>query len=908
MVCGTEALTGVRACPEGCTQDYPFVPFPPEAAGGSIPVRFEEQVAAHGNKIAVRSDGQALSYHALNQAANQVARAILAQAGDGSEPVALLIGHGAPIIIALFGVLKAGRTYVALDLSSPQDWLATILADSQARLILTNEQNYARAQELSRGDLQVLNMDWLDADLSTENLDLAISPDTVAVLVYTSGSTGQPKGVPRTHRQILFQLIAHTNDLRICASDCQTLLKTPSFGGSVMDIYGTLLNGATLCLYDFRRLGLVPLADWLIEEKITLFTPPVPLFRQFMDTLTGQRQFPHLRLVKLGGQAIYRKDVENFRQHFCPNCLLVHRLSSSEAGIIGQIIIDHQTPIAGDVVPVGYPPPGKEVLILDESGAQVGFDRVGEIAVKSRYLAPGYWRRPDLTSKVFLPDPEGSEARIYLTGDLGIVRPDGCLEYLGRRDSQVKIRGYRVEIAQVELALQSLDGIRDAVVVALEQEPGEKRLVAYVVPANGTTLSASVVRSVVAAKLPHYMIPSSFVIMDRLPLTHTGKVDRAGLPAPDEVPQSVEAESARPRDEVELRLVEIWKALFGIPSVGIHDNFFELGGHSLLAARLFTEIDRDFGKKLPLTTVLQAPTVNQLAERIRRVESAANWSYLLAMQPNGPRPPFFLIHTSGGNLLEYKELAELLGPEQPVYGILPKGQRGEEAPDSRLEDMAAHCVRVMRSAQSAGPYYLGGYCSAAPLAFETARQLEAQGEAVGLLAIFDARAPRQSRLRVPVWHPRFITSFATNLPGWARDSLPGRYGIVLNRIFIRARGKARATWRSATGQSKSSMVDGQALLEDFLGDLSGVPVRTRELMVAHSMASRSYQPQVYHGRLTLFRVRSLPLMSPYDPELDWGRLTTGGVEVKIVSGHHRSLLQKLHVETLAAQLKAVLDQ
>ncbi|MFQ5906232.1 MAG: AMP-binding protein, partial [bacterium] len=395
-----------------------FVKFKKEEIEQSIPDRFERQVDRYPDHIAVKTSSHELSYDALNKAANRVARAILEQTREGEEPIALLLEHGAPVITAILGVLKAAKIYVPLDPSYPRVRIAYMLEDSQAGLIVTDNKNFPLARELTSHALQALNVDEMDSGLSTENLGLFISPDTTAYILYTSGSTGQPKGVVQNHCNVLHQVRTYTNDFHICADDRQSLLISCSFAAAVKIVFSTLLNGAALFPFDLKEEGVANLANWLIQEEITIYFSVPTTFRRFVSTLTGEDKFPKLRLVSLGGEPVCKRHVDMYKKHFSSGCLLGNRLGSTETQSIRWYFMDKKTQINGNMVPVGYAIEDVEVVLLDDAGEDVGFNRVGEITVKSRYLSPGYWRRPDLTRAAFLPDPEGGDERVYRTGDL----------------------------------------------------------------------------------------------------------------------------------------------------------------------------------------------------------------------------------------------------------------------------------------------------------------------------------------------------------------------------------------------------------------------------------------------------------------------------------------------------------
>jgi len=590
-----------------------FVEFKKEEIEQSIPDRFEQQVRKNGNRLAVKSQNHQFMYDELNKAANRVARTILNHSGEEPVPVALLFEQDTSLIAALLGALKSGNFYVPLDPAFPSSRTAFILKDSGVKLILTDRKNIPLAHELSQGICQVVNYNDIDPDISDVNLGLSISPDQYAWLLYTSGSTGQPKGVIQNHRNVLHFVMNYTNGIHICPDDRLSLLRHISIFGAVRDILGPLLNGATLLPFDVRNEGIAHLANWLIREGITISFFGSPLFRYFLDNLTGEKEFTALRLIRLGSDSVRKKDVENFKKHFPPHCLLVNGLSSTETGTVRRYFMDKDTECLTSTVPVGYAVEDAEVLLLDEHGDEVEAGQVGEIAVRSRYLALGYWKRPDLTEAAFMEDPEDGTRRIYRMGDVGRMSPDGQLEHLGRKDFQVKIRGYRIEVTEIEMALLNHDAVREAIVVAREDHAGEQRLLAYLVPTGCFIPTVRELRSFLNERLPDYMIPSAIVILDTLPLTPNGKVDRRALPTPGGERPELETPFVAPRTPVEKALAQIWADVLSLDQVGIHDNFFELGGHSLLATQVISRVINAFNVKLPIKSLFESPTVADMA-------------------------------------------------------------------------------------------------------------------------------------------------------------------------------------------------------------------------------------------------------------------------------------------------------
>jgi len=447
-------------------------------------------------------------------------------------------------------------------------------------LILTNNRNADRARAVIHDTGAWLNIDDVGGSLSAANPGLSISPECLAAIRYTSGSTGSPRGVVETHQNVLQSVMLRAHEMKTCADDRLSLLHFVGFGSAYTHLFQSLLNGASLLPFDVKSESIHRLARWLREEQITIFHAPPALFRRLADSLSGGEKFPALRLVLLSGAPITQLDFDLYKRHFAPEALLEIGMGSTEARGICSAVVDQTFSFPADGSPVGYPRPGKKILLLDENGHEVGPREVGEIAVRGRNLNPGYWRRPDLTGSKFLGDPSGGDERMYLTGDLGRMLPDGFLIHLGRKDFMVKIRGYRVEPAEIERALLAHPQIKDAGVAAWDREPGEKYLVAYVVSREVSAPSIDELHSFLKEKLPDYMMPSAFLFLPFLPLTN-GKLDRKALPKPDDKRPELGQPYTPPQSGIVMKLAQIWAEVFSLDRVGIHDNFFDLGLHML---------------------------------------------------------------------------------------------------------------------------------------------------------------------------------------------------------------------------------------------------------------------------------------------------------------------------------------
>ncbi|MFY9553418.1 MAG: non-ribosomal peptide synthetase, partial [Blastocatellia bacterium] len=572
--------------------------------------RFEHQVTMRPDNVAVSSKNFRWSYQELNAAADRIAQGVFERIGGPDQTLALLLGHDAPMIAALLGVLKTGNSYVPLDPSNPNQRIAYILEDSQARAVITDDVNFELASTFTQGRLPIINIDELDPNEAIPGLNRAsMSPDRMVYILYTSGSTGTPKGVVQNHRNVMHFIRNYTNNLKITAEDNLGLLASYSFDAAVMDVYGALLNGATLCPLELRQEGVKGLSAWLIERQITIYHSTPTVYRYLVNELKGDERFPELRLVVLGGEEVCKSDVETYKRFFSDDCVLVNGFGPTESTVTLQFFVSKDTDIRRNSVSVGFPVEETEALLLDADGQESGVS--GEIAIKSPYVALGYWRKPELTQAAFLANHGAT--RIYRTGDMGRLLPDGSIEYAGRKDDQVKIRGIRVEPGEIQSILCGHPDVRECVVVGRAGRLAETNLVAYVVAREGRSVDRNDLQQYLRDNLPAYMIPSALVTMEALPLTPTGKIDRRSLPAPDWSLRESEAEFVQPQTPTARALAEMWRELLEVDQISIHDNFFALGGHSLLATRLAARIREVLRIDVALRVLFETPTLEDLS-------------------------------------------------------------------------------------------------------------------------------------------------------------------------------------------------------------------------------------------------------------------------------------------------------
>lgn len=596
----------------------PFVEFKKDYLDRAIADCFEERAREHGQRLALRTRDRQLTYEVLNRAVNRATHAILRIHPMSNDPVAVLCQPGVSSIIASFAVLKSGRPFVPIDYSIPPSRLTRILQDFAPRIICCDQTNLALANQLAAQSTTVVDIDNLDTGLSETNPGLAIVASDLAYIHYTSGSTGEPKGVMANHRNEIHNIMTNTNALHITPDDRISLVRSNNVGAT-RDALLALLNGATLLPLDLK-VGSTDLGRWLAEEKITVFTCVTSVFRLAVKNVREENSFPQLRLIHVGGEAISKNDVELFKKHFSDSCLFVTRLGLSETETLTYYFMRKHTEIIGEHVPVGYPLEGNEILIVDEAGNDVGANQVGEIAVRSRYLSVGYWHQPELTRSKFVADPRDETRRTYFTGDLGYRTPDGCLFHVGRRDFQVKVRGHRVEVSAVERALFETPLVKEGVIVPWRDSRGANRLVAYVVPQDGGIFSIRDLRRLLQAKLAPYMLPSWYIAVDSLPLTPGGKVDRRALPSPGISRPELSTPYVQPGTDLEKALCNLCAEVLGMDEVGINDSFFDLGSDSLLATQLASEIIEKFAPRRPVNTY-ELSTVSQLAEFLNEHEN-----------------------------------------------------------------------------------------------------------------------------------------------------------------------------------------------------------------------------------------------------------------------------------------------
>lgn len=573
---------------------------------------FERIVRSYPDNLAVKVVDRVFTYAELNSAANRVAHAILHRRGLGSEPIGLIFENGIDGIAALLGVSKAGKYYFAVDNAHPLERNRYMIENSGAALVLTNSSNYSVALDVCAGLAPVLRVDEVVGAGECEDPRISISLEDFFAVAYTSGSTGLPKGVSEQHGSRLHDTLLHVGMANVVAADRLSLLHSAGLVGAEVQLFRALCSGAALLPFDLRSEGAARLAEWLCQEAISVLHTTPAVFRELSDHVATKDMLAELRILQLSGAPIAERDIQSFRGRFSSKTRLQVHMGSTETGPICSALIEQDFAYPRRGAPVGYPLAGKEIILFDDNGDEVVSGEVGEIAVRSRYLAAGYWKDPELTAAKFLPGGGGAEVKTYLTGDLGEILPDGFLIHLGRKDLMVNIRGNRVELGEIENALLAQPDVKDAAVAAWISEDGREFLAAYVVPRDRSWSLDEALRGFLSARLPNYMLPSHFVFLESLPLVN-GKLDRKALPKPARKLRVLNARDSRPRSEIEITLLEIWQEVLDVRPIGIHDNFFALGGDSLIATRVISRVFKYFQFDVPLKALFRCPTVAEMA-------------------------------------------------------------------------------------------------------------------------------------------------------------------------------------------------------------------------------------------------------------------------------------------------------
>lgn len=860
-----------------------------------LPEQFEKQAALRPDAIAVVYENQELSYAELNERANRLARMMISEGVGPEQFVALALPRSLEMAVGLLAVLKAGAAYLPLDPDYPADRIAFMLKDAQPAFIMTNTKAANHIPPVENVPKIVLDDPELAEKLNTypagnpKNKDRTqpLSPLNTAYVIYTSGSTGVPKGVMIPHQNVTRLFAATEHWFRFSSGDIWTMFHSYAFDFSVWEIWGPLLHGGRLVIVP-HHVSRSPEAflRLLVKEGVTVLNQTPSAFYQFMQAEREQPdlgQALSLRYVIFGGEALELSRLEDwYNRHPENRPQLINMYGITETTVhVSYIELDRSMAAlrANSLIGCGIPDLG--VYVLDERLQPVPPGVAGELYVSGAGLARGYLGRPGLTSERFIADPFGPPGtRMYRTGDVARLRADGSLDYVGRADHQVKIRGFRIELGEIEAALVQHPQLEDAAVIVREDQPGDKRLAAYVIPSEETFDTAEL-RRYAAERLPDYMVPAAFVTMKELPLTPNGKLDRKALPAPDFAAAVTGRGPRTPQEEI---LCDLFMEVLHLPRVGIDDRFFDLGGHSLLAVQLMSRIREALGVELSIGNLFEAPTVAGLAERLEMGSSQSALDVLLPLRTSGDKPPLFCVHPAGGLSWCYAGLMTNIGTDYPIYGLQARGIGQREELPKTLDDMAADYIKQIRTVQPKGPYHLLGWSLGGNVVQAMATQLQNQGEEVSLLVMLDAYPNHFLPIKeAPDDEEALIALLA--LGGYDPDSLgekPLDFEAAIE--ILRRDGSALAS-----------------LDETVILNLKNTYVNSVGIL-------GSYKPKTFRGNVLFFRSTIIPeWFDPIEPD-SWKPYINGQIEQIDIDCRHKDLCQPEPLAQIGKVLAVKLEE
>lgn len=836
---------------------------------------WQDHLHCGNDHVALIQSGRQVTYAELDVWSNAIAHHLLQQGMQRGDLVAICLQRSCEFVASMLGIIKAGGAYVPLDKSYPQERLNFLLEDSRTEFIICSNEE---AEQRLRQGLKTTSTDDLRRLSKTETTAAAlpeISPHGLAYVIYTSGSTGRPKGVMIEHGAVANTIQEINRRFDVGPADRCLGLSSFSFDLSVYDVFGMLAAGGTLVMLE-PRLVREPShwAELLMRHGVTIWNS-VPALMEMLHTYALNRptnSLGSLRLTMLSGDWIPVSLPERIRL-LAPRNKLVSLGGATEASIWSIAYEIDEVDPKWTSIPYGKPLTGQTFYILDSKRKPVPAGNTGELYIGGHGLARGYLHRPELTEERFVFDPFSQVSdRMYQTGDIGRMTADGNIEFQGRTDHQVKINGFRIELGEVERTLGLHPGVQNCVAASLGDR-GRKRLIAYLVVNENVgkeVVSYRSVRSFLKTRLPNYMVPTQFVLLQKIPLSSNGKIDRGRLPEPNNSNILKENRNTEiPASPLELAIIKMWQQGFGVSQLGVHDNFFALGGDSIAAAGFFVQLENELGYSISLATLVQHPTIRELAGTLQNYEesdSGQQWEPLVSIRPQGNHRPLFCFPGIDGSVLPYRTLSFYLDAETPVFGLQPQGLCGSQMPRRRLRDVAESHISVMRGVQPEGPYALLGFSFGGMVAFEVARQLKAAGEEVDLLIIIDT--PLRGR------------------PWWWR---------AVRSIF-----NGRGSQNQLESVGPGTWFEGARSIDDL-----DFPPGRRKVMKTHQLALETYRLAKSETKLLYLHAMIRP---PFPASLfdasptQWIECGGPGSEANVVPGSHETLFMPGNIEAVAQQI------
>ncbi|MCX6245241.1 MAG: amino acid adenylation domain-containing protein [Bacteroidetes bacterium] len=858
---------------------------------------FEKQAAKTPGFPAVADHRKQLSYSELNQGANKLAHYLRRRGVGENTKVAIFLERSAELVMAMLAVSKTGATYLPLDPIFPKARLEAILEDAGALFLITQD-SLRESLPASGAETLYFNQSVWEKE-SSDNLPPA-NPRGTAYVLYTSGSTGKPKGVPIRKHSVVNLLESFSRLLDVTSQDTLLAITTVSFDIAELEIFLPLINGARLVMAPKEAgMDMEILKRLLTDSGATIFQATPVTYKMLLQS--GWIGNPNLKVVA-GGEA-FPKDLGRSLYSGCKE--VWNAYGPTETTIYSSAKKLDENDLKGEgFIPIGRPIANNTFYVVNPGGMQpVPIGIPGELYIGGEGVSDGYLNLPVMNAERFVPNPfsSNSSEKIYRTGDLVKYLPDGNVVYLNRADSQVKIRGFRIELGEIETVLSQCTGVKENVVIVIDQPSGGKMLAAYYTRSGTDAVDHAFLRQSLKVKLPDYMVPSIFIEMESLPLTANKKVDRNALPRPESIPVPDSAKHVEPSTPTEKALVKIWQSILNIERVGIHDDFFDIGGHSLIAVSLIQKIEKEFKVRLPLATLFDRNTIHRLARQIDEGTDPVVWRSLVPIRPAGTKKPLFLIHGMGLNVLLYTTVINHLDPDQPVYGLQAKGLSGSEVPLESIEAIASYYISEIMTVDPEGPYALAGFSFGGKIAFEMAQQLTAMGKKAAFLGLLDTTAdesfshlpwPESSMKRIQ----HMFNYMSWNIMAFFSETNETKMA------FLRRR------WIGL--QKKIKGPDYKGGKDDLVskGTSSELPKYLRKVHSANRRAHRKYVLKPYPGSVHLFKAKEQTFYIADPVTYGWNTVASGGVTIHEIPGEHSSTFAPPNDKFFATVLQKNLNE
>lgn len=840
---------------------------------------FAKQAEMFPTAIALEFEDKQITYSDLSIMINQMAHYLWSQGLRPGQIVAISLDRTPELIASLFAVVQCGASYVPIDTNYPDGRLNLMIEDSDAAFYIglnlkTNFPNKAIS-------LTIASILESMRDLAVEPLHVMVAPESAAYIIYTSGSTGKPKGVQVAHCNVINLVYSMSKEPGISATDKIFSITTISFDAMVMEIFLPLLHGACVVLVDeeSRRDGNL-LLEKAAKDKITMMWGTSSVWNMLLDS--GWKNPLNIKAL-IGGEPVPLPLARNLLSRCNELWNIYGPTETTVCCFLTQITIN-DNPIT-----IGRPIANTNVYLLDANRKPVNEGQIGEIVIAGDGVSLGYLNRPELNDERFLTNifnPE-SGGKMYLSGDLAKQLPNGQVQCLGRIDHQVKVRGYRIELGEIEAALLAINGIKSAIVIAENDI-----LIAFIETNHKSANEQGQIRlwrNELAAQLPSFMVPHDFNILEKLPTTLSGKIDRKALL---NYKSNQITEYTKPRNESEKIVETIWKESLNREKIDVFSNFFEIGGHSLIAVRVMNKIQQQTGKKLPLSALFEHSTIEQLAKLID-ADIEIYSEFLVPIKPNGTKPPLFMVHGAGLNILNFKHVISNFDNDQPVYGIQGIGPNGFDNWFESIEEMAACYIESIMKINPNGPYALAGFSFGGVVAFEMAQQLEQKGEKVSIIALLDSYVD-SSYYYAPYWQKKLIRIYAANYR---------RCDYLMEML---------TSWKAFKKRSLAKKVH---LLKTYFGQKDILTeqeeLAIKEFTVANGMVTKivdRYHLKPQNFEVDLFRAEDDLEYKLDSTHMGWKKATTKGVNIHNVPGNHLSIVDPPNDKFLARMIQNILDE